>query len=75
MNFIQRAWLVALRPLTSFVNEKLAKKSGIFGRIGRFYTFGPREFGYHPSNKLLAYANSLVVANMGFLFHKYSMIK
>ena len=42
MNYIQRAWLVALRPLTSFVNEKLAKKSGLFGRIGRFYTFGPR---------------------------------
>lgn len=42
MNYIQRAWLVALRPLTSFVNEKLAKKSGLFGRIGRFYAFGPR---------------------------------
>jgi hypothetical protein len=42
MNYIQRAWLVALRPVTGFVNEKLAKKSGILGRIGRFYAFGPR---------------------------------
>lgn len=42
MNYIQRAWLVALRPLTSFVNEKLAQKSGLLGRIGRFYAFGPR---------------------------------
>ena len=75
MNAIQKAWLVALRPLTAFVNEKLAKKSGILGKIGRFYAFGPREFGYHPTSKLLAYANHIVVSNMGFLFHKYSMVK
>jgi hypothetical protein len=75
MNYIQRAWLVALRPVTGFVNEKLAKKTGMLGRIGRFYAFGPREFGYHPTNKLLAYVNHIIVANMGFLFHKYSMVK
>ena len=75
MNFIQKAWLVALRPVSSFVNEKLAQKSGVLGRIGRFYSFGPREFGYHPTTKLLAYANHIVVSNMAFLFHKYSMVK
>ena len=75
MNFIQRAWLVALRPVSSFVNDKLAKKSGILGRIGRFYAFGPREFGYHPTNRFMAYANHIVVSNMGFLFHKYSFMK
>jgi len=75
MNYIQRAWLTALRPLTSFVNEKLAKKSGMLGRIGRFYAFGPREYGYHPSSRLLAYGNHVVVNTMGVMFHKYSMIK
>lgn len=75
MNIIQKAWLVALRPLSSFVNEKLAQKSGLIGRIGRFYAFGPREFGYHPSSKLVAYVNHIVVSNMAFLFHKYSMVK
>jgi hypothetical protein len=75
MNYIQRAWLVVLKPVSSFVNEKLAKKSGLIGRIGRFYAFGPREFGYHPTNKLLAYVNQIVVINMGFIFHKYSMVK
>lgn len=75
MNYIQKAWLVALRPVTSFVNEKLTQKSGMLGRIGRFYAFGPREFGYHPSSKLLAYINHIVVSNAGLLFHKYSMIK
>lgn len=75
MNYIQKAWLVALRPVSAFVNEKLAKKSGLLGRIGRFYAFGPREFGFHPSNKLLAYVNYIVVSNMGFLFHRYSMVK
>jgi hypothetical protein len=75
MNIIQKAWLVALRPVSSFVNEKLAQKSGLLGRIGRFYAFGPREFGYHPTSKLLAYINHIVVENMGLLFHKYSVIK
>lgn len=75
MNFIQKAWLVALRPVGIFVNQKLAQKSGMLGRIGRFYAIGPREFGYHPTSKLLAYVNHLVVSNMGFLFHKYSMVK
>lgn len=42
MNYIQRAWLVALRPVATFVNDKLAKKTGLIGRIGRFYAFGPR---------------------------------
>lgn len=75
MNLIQRTWLVVLRPLTTFVNEKLAKKSGLLGRIGRFYAFGPREYGYHPTSKLLAWTNHVIVSNMGFLFHKYSTIK
>jgi hypothetical protein len=75
MNIIQKAWLTALRPVSSFVNEKLAQKSGLLGRIGRFYAFGPREFGYHPTSKLLAYINHIVVENMGLLFHKYSVIK
>jgi hypothetical protein len=42
MNYIQRQWLVILRPIANFVNHKLAKKSGMLGRIGRFYAFGPR---------------------------------
>jgi hypothetical protein len=42
MNYIQRVWLVALRPGTGFVNEKIAKKSGVLVRFGRFYAFGPR---------------------------------
>jgi hypothetical protein len=42
MNFIQRTWLTVLRPVSTFVNDKLAKKSGLLGRAGRFFAFGPR---------------------------------
>ena len=42
MNIIQRAWLVALRPVSAFINDKMAKKSGLIGRIGRFFAIGPR---------------------------------
>jgi hypothetical protein len=42
MNIIQRTWLTVLRPVSTFVNDKLAKKSGLLGRLGRFFAFGPR---------------------------------
>lgn len=42
MNYIQKAWLWVLSPVTPFINEKLAKRSGILGKIGRFFVIGPR---------------------------------
>ena len=42
MNYIQRAWLIVLKPVVTLVNDKMAKKSGVIGRIGRFFAFGPR---------------------------------
>ena len=75
MNHIQRAWLKVLSPVSGFVNDKLAKRSGMLGKLGRFYAFGPREFGYHPSNKILAYVNHVVVENMALHFHKHSPMK
>ncbi len=42
MNYIQKAWLYALRPVSNLINNKLAKKSGALGRIGRFFAIGPR---------------------------------
>lgn len=42
MNYIQRGWLYALRPVSTLLNDKLAKKSGALGRIGRFFAIGPR---------------------------------
>lgn len=42
MNHIQKAWLYVLQPVVRLVNEKMAKRDGIIGRIGRFYAFGPR---------------------------------
>ena len=75
MNFIQRAWLVALRPVISLVNDKMATRSGILGRIGKFYAFGPREFGYHPINRWFAYVNQIMVLNIGISMHRYSFMK
>lgn len=75
MNYIQRAWLQVLRPVAYLVNDKLAKKSGLLGKIGRFYSFGPREFGYHPSSRFMAMMNNYFVTSMGMWLHKYSFIK
>lgn len=75
MNYIQRTWLRVLSPVSHFVNDKLAKKSGLLGRLGRFYSFGPREFGYHPTSKILAYVNYHVVENIALNLHKHSALK
>lgn len=75
MNPIQKAWLVVLRPVVTLVNEKLAKKSGILGRIGRFYAFGPRQFGYHPINRLIALVNHNIVDYLGIILHKYPVMR
>lgn len=75
MNPIQKAWLVVLRPVITLVNDKLAKRSGILGRIGKFYAFGPRQFGYHPTNRFLALMNYQIVSFMGFVLHKYPFFR
>lgn len=75
MNPIQKMWLVALKPVITLVNDKLAKRSGILGRIGRFYAFGPRQFGYHPTNKFLAVMNHHIVTCMGFVLHRYPFFR
>lgn len=75
MNPIQKAWLVALKPVISLVNDKLAKKSGILGRIGKFYAFGPRQFGYHPINRIIALFNQNLIEFFGFVLHKYPVLR
>lgn len=75
MNPIQKAWLVVLRPVITLVNEKLAKRSGLLGRIGKFYAFGPRQFGYHPTNRFLAVFNNQMVNFMGLVLHKYPFFR
>ena len=71
MNPIQKAWLKVLRPVVTLVNDKMAKKTGIIGRIGKFYSFGPRQFGFHPINRYIAYTNNLILDFMGLILHKY----
>ena len=75
MNYIQRGWLKVLNPIVTLVNDKLATRSGFLGKIGRFFAFGPRQFGYHPINKYFAVANQILVQNIGLATHRYSVIK
>ena len=67
--------MTVLKPVTYVLNDKLAKRSGWIGRFGRFFSIGPREFGYHPINRLLAFFNHITMLAMGFYLHKYSVMK
>eukprot|EP01017_Pseudomicrothorax_dubius_P041476 TRINITY_DN663_c0_g1_i3.p1 TRINITY_DN663_c0_g1~~TRINITY_DN663_c0_g1_i3.p1 ORF type:complete len:230 (+),score=61.92 TRINITY_DN663_c0_g1_i3:160-849(+) len=75
MNPIQKLWLRALSPLAYVINEKLAKRSGLVGRIGKFFMIGPREFGVHPMTKAFLYANRRYLFGLGIALHKYSFFK
>ena len=86
MNHIQKLWLQVLSPLAYIVNEKLAKRSGIdfvedywylgfFGKIGKFFVIGPREYGVHPLNKMFIFMNRKYMFAQGVLLHRYSFFK
>ena len=75
MNFLQKAWLKILSPVIPLVNDKLAKKGGTLGRIGKFWAFGPRQFGYHPTSRYLALFNQMLLQNIGLGMHRHSFIK
>ena len=75
MNPIQKLWLKALNPVVTLVNEKMATRSGLIGKFGRFFAFGPRQFGYHPFNRYLAVINRVFLQSIPFALHRYSFVK
>lgn len=75
MNHLQKAWLKALGPVVTLVNDKMAKRSGLIGKLGKFFAFGPRQFGYHPINRYLALINRVYLQSIPLALHRYSFIK
>jgi hypothetical protein len=75
MNHLQKAWLKALGPVVTLVNDKMAKRSGLIGKLGKFFAFGPRQFGYHPINRYLALINRIYLQSIPLALHRYSFIK
>lgn len=75
MNHIQRGWLKVLGPVVTLVNDKIAKRSGLLGKLGKFFAFGPRQFGYHPINRYLSLINRIYLQSIPLALHRYSFIK
>ena len=75
MNPIQKGWLKVLSPVITLVNDKLAKRSGMVGKLAKFFSFGPRQFGFHPINKFIAVWNRMVLDTMAIALHHHSYIK
>jgi len=67
--------LRVLTPLAYVINEKLAKRSGLLGRIGKFWMIGPREYGSHPLNKLFIFLNRRYIFAAAVALHRYSVVK
>ena len=53
----------------------MAKRSGLVGRIGKFFMIGPREYGTHPINKMFIFLNRRYMFASAFLLHRYSFFK
>ncbi|KAL4490329.1 hypothetical protein ABPG72_004368 [Tetrahymena utriculariae] len=75
MNPIQKAWLKILEPVSYVINEKMAKRDGIIGKIGRFFAIGPREYGVHPINRMFIFMNRKYMGFQAVALHRYSFIK
>lgn len=75
MNPIQKAWLKVLSPFSCLINEKLAKRPGFLGKLGKWFMIGPREFGYHPLNRGFIYLNDSVLFGLAGIAHRYSYFK
>ena len=70
MNPIQKAWLKLLAPVSFIINEKMAKRSGLLGKIGRFFLIGPREYGMHPTTRGLIFANRKLLYAQAVILHR-----
>lgn len=57
MNPIQKAMMMTMSPLMNAFNTKIATRSGLVGRFGKFFKFGNREYGSHTSTNVLKYLN------------------
>ena len=60
-------WLLEQKWLKTLVNERLAKRSGVIGRLFTFLKIGPRQLSSHTIPKILKYVNSYYVITTGLL--------
>ena len=70
MNPIQKAWLKVLAPVSYLMNDKLAKRSGLLGKIGRFFLIGPREYGMHPTTRAFIFVNRKYLYAQAIMLHR-----
>ena len=75
MNTAQRFMLRALEHPANFINNNLAKRAGLLGRIGRFWSIGSREYGSHTTTKILRYININYLFLVRHFFSKNSASK
>ena len=75
MNPIQRVFLRVLQGPANFMNNNLSKRAGLVGRLSRFWAIGLRDYGVHPSSKLLKSMNAQYLMALKFLFGRQSPMK
>lgn len=75
MNPIQKGLLIAFRPFMEFFNRSIATRSGLLGKFGKFYKFGPREYGAHTTTKFFRYINYVFLSATARALNQYPIIK
>lgn len=75
MNPIQKTWLKTSRPLMEAFNNKLGSRGGMIGRFGRFFAFGVRNYGVHPTARLAKWLNEQYLQLFAFHFRNYPLWK
>ena len=75
MNPTQKLLLRLLRGPANFINNNLAKRPGVLGRIGRFWAIGSREYGAHTSTKFLKSINNIYLKAVKYMFSRQTFSK
>ena len=75
MNPAQRLFLRIAQVPGNFINNNLGQRSGMIGRIARFWAIGARDYGVHPSTKYLKVLNTQLLFGIKMLFARQSSNK
>ena len=75
MNPAQRLLLRVLQGPANFINNNLAKRPGVLGRIGRFWSLGAREYGVHTTSKFIKYLNGSYLIVLKYFFARQTFTK
>ena len=58
-----QGWLLSRKGFVTLINDRLANRGGVIGRLFTWLKVGPRQMGAHTAPKVLRYVNHYLMAS------------